>query len=140
MQLKTSRNCHGLYNLQYHLILVTKDCKKCINQELFAFLHRETLRLLKELNIELEEIGYESDHVHMLINTPPQVQISKFINSYKSATARLIRKEFADHLAAFYQQPHFWSRSYMILSSGNAPLDVIKQYVQSQEKDAAITT
>ena len=140
MQLKTSRNCHGLYNLQYHLVLVTKYRKKCINQEVFDFINNETIRLLKEFKIELEEINYESDHIHLLISIPPQVQISKFINSYKTTTARLIRKEFKEHLAAFYWKNHFWSRSYLILSSGGAPIEVIKKYIQNQEKDAAITT
>lgn len=140
MQLKTSRNCHGLYNLQYHLILVTKYRKPCINKELFDYLYRETIRLFKNTKVELEEINYEPDHIHMLISIPPQVQISKLINSYKSATARLIRNKFKDYLSRFYWGDHFWNRSYLILSSGGAPIEIIKTYIQNQKEDAAITT
>lgn len=140
MNLKTSRNCHGLYNLQYHLVLVTKYRKECINEDVFNFLQKETIRLFKTYNIELEEINYEPDHIHMLISAPPQIQLSKVINTYKSTTSRLLRTNFKEYLTKFYWKPYFWNRSYLILTCGGAPIEVIKKYIQNQEKDASITT
>lgn len=133
MQLRTSRNCHAQYNLQYHLILCTKYRKPCITEEMFQFLKNETIRLFETNNILLEEIGWESDHVHLLISAPPQICLSTVINSYKSVTSRLIRKRFNDHLRRYYWKPYFWSRTYLILSSGGAPIEVIKRYIQNQE-------
>ena len=129
MELKTCRNCHGQYNLQYHLILVTKYRKPCINEELFAFLHSEAVRLFKLSNVELVEINYEPDHVHLLISVPPQIQLSKLINSYKAVTARLLRKRFETHLSQYYTKSCFWNRSYLILSTGGAPIEVIRRYI-----------
>ena len=140
MELKTLRNCHGQYNLQYHLILVTKYRKECINEEIFQFLRGESERLLKMSDSELIEMNYEPDHIHMLIEAPPQVQLSKLINSYKSVTARLVRSKFDTQLSKFYWKPYFWNRSYLILSSGGAPIEVIKKYIQNQKRDASITT
>lgn len=140
MELKTVRNCHGQYNLQYHLILVTKYRKPCINKPVFDFLHEETKRLMNTMGAELTEMNYEADHVHLLISVPPQIQLSKLINSYKSVTARLVRSEFREHLSAFYWKPYFWNRSYLILSSGGAPIEVIRKYIQNQKEDASITT
>lgn len=140
MELKTLRNCHGQYNLQFHLILVTKYRKACINKEVFQFLRGESERLLKMSDSELVEMDYEPDHIHMLIETPPQVQLSKLINSYKSVTARLVRAKFADYLSEFYDTSTFWNQNYLILSSGKAPIDVIKKYVQNQKGEASITT
>ena len=80
----------------------------------------------------LEEINYEPDHVHILLSAPPQACLAKLINSIKTTTSRRIRKEMPDYIKAFYWKPLFWSRSYMILSSGGAPIEVIKQYIQEQ--------
>jgi putative transposase len=132
MNLKTDRNCHALYNLQYHLILVTKYRKKCINEDVFAILKDQIAKVLKMNGACLEEINYEPDHVHILLSAPPQACLAKLINSIKTTTSRRIRKEMPDYIKAFYWKPLFWSRSYMILSSGSAPIEVIKQYIQEQ--------
>ena len=60
MNLKTDRNCHSLYNLQYHLILVTKYRKKCINEDVFAILKDQIAKVLKMNGACLEEINYEA--------------------------------------------------------------------------------
>ena len=99
---------------------------------MFLYLKKETERLLKLSGSELLEMGYEPDHAHLLIGVPPQVQLTKLVNSYKSVTSRKVRQKFASHLAEYYWKPYFWNRSYLILSSGGAPIEVIKRYIQSQ--------
>ena len=140
MELKTLKNCHGLYNLQYHLILVTKYRNPCINDEIFSLLYNKMAEMLKTAKGELIEMNYEADHIHILMSVPPQIQLSKFINSYKTTSARLIRSKFAAYLQKFYWKDVFWSRSYLILSSGGAPIEIIKKYIQEQRKNAPITT
>lgn len=136
MKLRVSRSCHAQYNLEYHLILCTKYRKPCITEAMFAYLKNESERLFGLNEIILEEIGYEPDHVHLLISAPPQVCLSSIINNYKSATSRLIRKKFGQHLSKFYWKPYFWSRSYLILSSGGAPIETIRKYIQNQDSDS----
>jgi putative transposase len=74
----------------------------------------------------------EPDHVHILLSAPPQASLAKLINSIKTTTSRRIRKEMPDYISEYYEKPLFWSRSYMILSSGGAPIEVIRQYIQEQ--------
>ncbi len=138
-KLKTKKNRHGLYRLEYHLILVTKYRHKCITEELYQYLEAETRRLMCGWDVELVEMSYEPDHVHILISTTPQVNLGTLINSYKSVTSRLVRQKFKERLSQFYWKPYFWNRSYMILSSGGAPIEVIRRYIESQERDAAIS-
>ena len=135
MELKTSKNCHALYNLQYHLILVTKYRKPCITEEVFQCLKGQFIKIAGLNQATVEEISYEKDHVHILLSAPPQTCLSTMINAMKSTTSRLARKSFPEHLSKFYWKPYFWSRSYLILSSGGAPIEVIKKYIQEQEKN-----
>lgn len=132
IKLEISTNRHSVYNLKYHLVLVTKYRKECINEILFNRLKEITLELFNKWKINLIEINYESDHIHILMEVPPQHQLSKIICSYKTVTARLIRKEFSDYLKKFYWKNYFWNRSYLILTCGGASTDVIKKYIQEQ--------
>lgn len=135
MELKCSRNCHSMYRLEYHLILVTKYRKKCITEEMKEFLVSECKRILALSEVELLEANGEEDHLHLLISAPPQICLATVINSLKSATSRNVHKRYSDHLAQFYWKPYFWSRSYLILSSGGAPVEVIRKYIQDQGKE-----
>ena len=125
--LKTKKNNHGLYRLEYHLVLVTKYRKPCITEEMFQYLKEQTQRLFDEWDIELVEMNYEPDHVHILMSATPQICLGTVINSYKSTTSRLIRKKYGEYLSRFYWKPYFWNRSYLILSSGGEPKEVIKR-------------
>ncbi len=82
------------------------------------------------------EFNGESDHCHLLFRYYPQLQLSKFVNSLKTVTSRLIRKEFAENLPYSYERRHvFWNESYFIASCGGVTVEVLKKYVQSQGKE-----
>ena len=132
MELRTDKNCHALYNIQLHVVLVTKYRKQCINQDVFECLKAQMNRVAALNGCDVQEIAYEPDHVHMLLGISPQTCISTLINSMKSTSSRMARKYFPEHLAQYYWKPYFWSRSYLVLSSGGAPIEVIRQYIREQ--------
>jgi len=115
--------------------MVTKYRKRCITPEMLERLKEISTRILNTWEGELLEFNGEADHVHLLISLPPKVAPSNLVNNLKTVTARLIRKEFKEHLATVYYKPVFWSRSYCIITCGGAPLSVIKQYIEQQGKD-----
>ncbi len=84
---------------------------------------------------EILEFNGEANHVHLLLALTPKVLPSSFVNNLKTVTSRLLRKEFSEHLKKYYwSKPVFWSRSYCILTVGGAPLSVLKQYIEQQER------
>lgn len=123
---------HAAYLLHAHIVFVTKYRRKIL-----ADLHHETFaRAARQVCLEagatLEECNGEADHVHLLVNYPPTVQLTKLINSLKAVTSRRMRQEFAD-LTGAYSKPVLWSRAYFVASCGGASLDVIKAYIQNQQ-------
>ena len=124
---------HSEYSIHYHLVLVTKYRHRCITTEMATYLESQYIRLLESWNCELLECNGEPDHLHLLISSNPKIQPSKIINSLKTATSRLVRKEFSEHLKQFYWKPVFYSRSYCLVSCGGAPLEIVKQYLEQQE-------
>jgi putative transposase len=121
-----------VYRLSIHLVLVTKYRYKVISTPVLNRLKEIFAATCQKWECELTEFNGESDHVHMLIDINPKVQISAFSNNLKTVSSRLIRKEFPEHCAKFYRKPVFWKIGYCVVSTGGASLDVVKQYIQNQ--------
>lgn len=124
---------HCVFNLNYHLVLVTKCRRKCITAPMLERLKIICTELTAKWECELLEFNGEADHVHLLLSLNPKVAPSVFVNNLKTVSSRLIRKDFGEELAKVYwNKPVFWSRSYCIITCGGAPLSVIKQYIEQQ--------
>ena len=125
------KNRHAAFNLHVHLIFITKYRKKVLGEVHHNYFHECVTEICKKFDAELKECNGEADHIHMLIQYPPTVQLSRLVNNLKSVTSRRMRGDFIE-LRAAYAKPVLWSRSYFASSCGGAPLDIIKQYIQNQ--------
>ena len=125
-------NQHSVFLLHYHLIMCIKYRNKVINDPISLRLKEMFEYIAPKYHITLEEWNHDIDHVHVLFRGHPNTEISKFINAYKSASSRIIKKEFP-HIRKSLWKEMFWSQSYCLITTGGATVDVIKQYIQSQE-------
>ena len=82
-------------------------------------------------HITLEEWNHDEDHIHIMFRAHPKSELSKFINAYKSASSRLIKKEYPEIRQKLWKEM-FWSQSFCLLSAGGAPIEVIRQYIETQ--------
>lgn len=129
------RNRHSCFKLTYHLVVVTKYRHKVIDESIKKRLIEIFTDIIEnKWNCHLIEINTDLDHLHVLFDAPPQVQLSKLVNNLKTVSSRLIRKEFSEQLKPYYWKPYFWSNSYLILSTGGATIDVVKKYIENQDK------
>ena len=131
MQLDT--NNHSVFMLHYHLIMCVKYRNKVIDDEISIRLKEIFVRIAPTYNITLEEWNHDVDHVHILFRGQPNTAISKFVNAYKSASSRIIKKEFPMIRKSLWKEM-FWSQSFCLLTTGEAAVDIIRQYIQSQGK------
>ena len=125
-------NRHSIYNLKYHLVVITKYRHKCINKEILNDLNEIFKNIIEGKSGTLIEFNGEQDHVHLLFEVPPQVELSKIVNTLKTVSSRLVRKNHSEYLKKYYWKPVFWSRSYCILTTGGATIDIIEKYIKSQ--------
>jgi len=117
--------------MHYHLILVVKYRRKVIDEEISNRLKEIFERIQPKYNITRQEWNHDKDHIHVLFKGNPNTEISKFINAYKSASSRLIKKEYPQIRKQLWKE-YFWSRSFCLLTSGGAPIEVIKKYIEQQ--------
>ena len=131
MNVDLRNNNHSVFNIHFHLILVVNYRRKVINDEISERLKEIFEYIQDNYNIVLEEWNYDIDHVHILFRSEPNSNISKFINAYKSASSRLIKKEYPSIKSRLYKEA-FWSQSFCLISTGGASIETIKQYIESQ--------
>lgn len=124
-------NNHSVFMLHYHLIMCIKYRNKVIDDDISNRLKEIFEYIAPKYNITLEEWNHDIDHVHILFRGQPNSEISKFINAYKSASSRLIKKEYPRIRKSLWKEM-FWSQSYCLISTGGVTVDIIKQYILSQ--------
>ena len=91
-------------------------------------------RICHDFEARLVEANGEDDHVHVLVEYPPKVALSKLVNSLKGVSSRRLR-QLHPEIAQRYYQGVLWSASYFASSCGGAPLSIIRQYVEDQRKN-----
>ena len=129
MELDT--NAHSVFSLHYRLILVTKYRKKVFDDEISNRARELFEAIAPNYKIEVLEWSYDQDYIHVLFKAQPKTELSKFINAYKSASSRVLKKEYPSMKKQLWKEM-FWSRSFCLLSSGGAPSEVIEQYIEEQ--------
>jgi putative transposase len=129
--LRRGRTC--VFLMHVHLVFVAKYRRKIFTKRVLVHLKKIFEEICKDFGAELTEFDGEGDHVHLLVNYPPTVAISKLVNSLKGVSSRLIRKmKYPTVLKALWGNT-LWSPSYFAGSCGGAPIEVIRQYIQQQQ-------
>lgn len=129
--MELDNNAHSVFLLYYHLIFVVKYRRKVFDDKISNRAKDIFEYIAPNYNIFLQEWNHDGDHVHILFKAHPNTEISKFINAYKSASSRLLKKEYPAIRNQLWKE-RFWSQSFCLLTSGGAPIDVVKSYIESQ--------
>lgn len=131
--MKLDTNNHSVFSLHYHLVMCIKYRRKVINDSISDRLKDIFVDIAPNYGVELLEWSHDIDHVHLLFKAKPNTEISKLLNAYKSASSRRIKNEFPSIRKHLWKE-YFWSKSYCLVTTGGAPLEVVKQYIENQGK------
>jgi putative transposase len=130
-QLKALHHC--VFSLHYHLVIVTKHRRKVITKKMLERLNEIFSETLQMWDCRLIEFNGEADHVHLLFEASPVIQLSKLINNLKTVSSRLIRRDFKTEVTRIYgRKPIFWHRSYCVITAGDAPIEMLRRYIEEQ--------
>ena len=129
--MKLDNNNHSVFALYYHLILCVKYRRKVFDDEISEYARNIFEKIAPSYNISLLEWNHDVDHVHIMFKAQPNSELSKFINCYKSASSRLIKRDFPEVRQKLWKE-YFWSQSFCLLTTGGAPIEVIRKYIETQ--------
>jgi putative transposase len=122
---------HSVTDLKIHLVCQAKYRRPVFTSESLALIEKSFKEVALKMDFQIQEFNGESDHIHSIIEFPPKLSISQIVNALKGVSSRRYGQ-------AGYPKPYgkdaLWSPSYFASSIGGAPLEVLKKYIQDQEK------
>lgn len=129
MEYKSNKNV--VYSCKYHVVWCPKYRRKVLVGKVKTRL-KEVLRETSEtISVDIIEMEIMPDHVHLLLDVDPQYGIHKAVKQLKGRTSFVLRNEFKELTTKL---PTLWTNSYFVSTVGGAPLEVIKKYIENQEK------
>jgi len=128
VQYKSNNNI--VFSCKYHVIWCPKYRRKVIQADVEKRLKEIIQEVSVECSAEVIQMETMPDHVHLLVEVDPQFGIHRLVKRIKGRSSRFLRAEFS-HLRS--RLPTLWTNSYFVSTVGGAPLEVIKQYVESQK-------
>jgi putative transposase len=129
--MKLDSNKHSVFLLNYHLVLVVKYRRQVFDDDLSNYAKDIFVRIGQSYNITVEDWNHDIDHVHVMFKAHPNSELSKFLNAYKSASSRLIKRDFPVIRKKLWKEM-FWSRSFCLITTGGASIETIRQYIEKQ--------
>lgn len=130
--IRTGRHC--VFAMHAHLVFVTKFRHKVFGDRHLSRMEAIMRDVCTDFEAELVEFNGENNHVHLLVNYPPKMAVARLVNSLKGVSSRRLRQEFPDLVRHYYRANKLWSGSYFAGSVGGAPLSVVKQYIEQQNR------
>ncbi|MBB6172135.1 putative transposase [Nocardiopsis mwathae] len=130
--IRTGRHC--AFVLHAHLVFVTKYRHPVFGDHHLSRMEEIMRDVCADFETELREFNGEANHVHLLVNFPPKVALSKLVNSLKGVSSRRLRQEFPDLVRHYWRANKLWAGSYFAGSVGGAPISVLRQYIEQQNR------
>jgi len=131
---KYKKLSHVIYKCDYHIVWVPKYRFRILTGEVKSIVEEDIRMLCEWKNCEIQELSVQIDHIHMIISVPPKVSVSSLMGTLKGKLAIKLFKSYPRMKQKPYWGNHFWARGYFVSTVG-IDEDVIKRYVQHQEKE-----
>ena len=127
-------NSHCKYLLQYHLIFVCKYRKQLLNnKDISKYLKEFSLEIASRHNVTIKYMEVDKDHIHYMIETTPNLNLSHYIRTMKSYITYHLWEQYPDVLASvFWKEKTFFTDGYFICSVGDVSSKILKQYIENQ--------
>ena len=125
---------HCVFSMHVHLVFVTKYRRMVFTSEILSEMHSIFVKVCEDFEAELVEFEGERDHVHLLVNYPPKIAVARLVNSLKGVSSRLLRQKKYPSIQKSLWGDTLWSPSYFAGSCGGAPLEMVKKYIQAQDR------
>ncbi len=120
-------------DMKAHLVLTTKYRRGVLSAAMLTRMGEIMDDLCEKWNCKLIEFNGEENHIHLLFQYLPQMEIPKFVNNLKSVTSRRIRSEFVNEVERVYWKNVLWNESYFIASCGGVTVSVLRKYIENQD-------
>ncbi|HIY03445.1 MAG TPA: IS200/IS605 family transposase [Candidatus Anaerotignum merdipullorum] len=121
------------WRCKYHIVFAPKYRRQVIYKTLKADIRRILKELCERKGVNIVEAECCSNHIHMLVEIPPHLNVSGFMGYLKSKSSLMIFDRHVN-LKYKYGNRHFWCRGYFADTVGRYETE-IKEYIKNQLED-----
>ena len=125
---------HCVHRLIYHIVFCVKFRRQVLSPKRLSYLCALMPSIASHYKYRVVEVNGESDHIHILIETPPTASPSSVVARLKSVSAKFFLKRYGVQFWGRHTRT-LWSSGYFVASTGGVTLDILKKYVESQGSD-----
>ena len=126
------KTAHSVYYLQYHVVWVCKYRRRILNPGICGYIRKLLPKLIRSMSgVALKSIGFDEDHLHMVMTIPPRYSISTVLGGLKSQSASRLRKAFPWLAKVYWDENIVWSPGYFVSSIG-VDEETVRKYVEHQ--------
>ena len=118
--------------IKYHLIWIPRRRRKVLIGEVASRLEELLRTKCEELEITIERLAIQPDHLHLFMEAPPMLAPSQIAFRLKGFTSHALRKEFPQ----LKRMPSMWTTSYFCSTAGAVSQEVIQKYIEAQSTRA----
>jgi putative transposase len=126
---------HTVFSIHLHIVWITKYRRKVLRSEIAERVREIVREECRKSRVDILRGHISPDHVHIMVSIPPQVTISRLIQRMKGKSSYQLFNEFPALRKRFWGR-HFWARGYFCRSSGNVTDEVIKAYIEGQDRNS----
>ena len=131
---KVKKGYHCAWQIHYHIVFPVKYRKALLDPEVAIIIQETAEGIAERHSIEMEAIGCDKDHIHLLCGSHPKVAPGRIVQIFKSITAREIFRR-KPSLKKELWGGEFWTDGYYVATVGErANWDTVEKYVRKQGK------
>lgn len=117
-------------------MFVTKYRRRVFTSTHLGRLQEVFASVCMDAGATLEEFNGEDNHVHLLVSFPPEVPLSRLVNSLKGVSSRRLRSEFPELENVCWNGKKLWTPGYYAGTTGGAGIDTVRRYIEQQDTPA----
>ena len=129
--IRYAKGSHTKHKLQYRLVWIPKYRRRGIQGKIAIRLKRLMYKACRMNGWWISEMSIHSDHVHIVVELPPQISVAEVVRIFKGGTSRVLRKEFPE-MEEFLWGESFWADGYFAETVGKVDEEVVKRYIRQQ--------
>jgi putative transposase len=125
---------HCAWEIHYHIVFPVKYRKVLLDKDVVEIIRETAVGIQERYEIEMERMGMDNDHIHLLCSAHPKIAIGRIVQIFKSITAREIFKR-KPAVQKDLWGGEFWSNGYYAGTVGeHGDWGSVERYIVSQGK------
>lgn len=128
------KGSHTTYDCTFHIVWITKYRYPVLKGDIALRLRDLARGVCAQYQVEIIRGSVGLDHVHLYVQVPPRLAVSRLVQYLKGKTSRKLQIEYPSLKKRYWGQ-HLWAIGYFVRTTGNVTDEQVKEYIENQGKD-----